>query len=107
MGHSEGELWGLAVHPIRDIYASASYDGDIKIWNIKTKRMIKKYKTDLEVRCIDFSPDGLSIAVGSKDGEICLFKTTKDCDALDKCSSNRQRKTCITDIKFEFSNKFF
>ncbi len=103
MGHSEGELWGLAVHPSRDIYVSASYDGDIKLWNTKSKKLIKKHKTDSEIRCIDFSPDGLALATGSKDGDVFLFKISRDCDSLEKVSSNRQRNATITDIKFDYS----
>ena len=107
MGHSEGELWGLAVHPSRDIYVSASYDGDIKIWNTNSKKLIKKYKTDSEIRCIDFSPDGLALATGSKDGDVYLFKISRDCDSLEKVSSNRQRNATITDIKFDYSTYIY
>ena len=107
MGHAEGELWGLATHPSRDIYASASYDGDIKIWSVKSKKLIKKHATDLEVRCIDFSPEGSNLAIGTKEGDISLFRVSKEFDLVEKIDSNRQRKACITDIKFVFSIKMF
>ena len=40
--HSEGELWGLSVHPTKEIYATASYDGLLRVWDIKTKVDLKK-----------------------------------------------------------------
>lgn len=29
VGHAEGELWGLAVHPNRQVFVTASYDSKI------------------------------------------------------------------------------
>ena len=98
-GHAEGELWGLATHPTKDIYVTASYDGDIKIWSIKTKKLLKKYKTDLQIRCVDFSADGLCLAIGTKEGEVSIFNVSKEYDSIEKINSNRQRKACITDVK--------
>ena len=30
VGHSEGELWGLAVHPNKQIFVTASYDSKLR-----------------------------------------------------------------------------
>ena len=61
--------------------------------------MLSKNDCKAEIRCVDFSPDGLMLAVGCTSGEIILYKTTKRYDKFEKIDSNRQRKTCITDIK--------
>jgi WD40 repeat protein len=36
-GHAEGELWGLAVHPNKEVFATGSYDGFLKFWDVRTK----------------------------------------------------------------------
>ena len=99
MGHSDGELWGLATHPSKEVYATASYDGFIKVWDIKTKKSVCQINANIQMRCIDFSPDGAYIAIGCKEGEIFLYRVSKNFDKIEKIDSNRQRKACITDIK--------
>ena len=100
MGHSEGELWGLATHPSKEVYVTASYDGFIKVWDIKTKKSVCQINANTKMRCIDFSPDGAYIAIGCKEGEIFLYRVSKNFDKIEKIDSNRQRKACITDLKF-------
>ena len=36
-GHMEGEIWGLATHPSKDIFISASKDGTARIWDLADK----------------------------------------------------------------------
>ena len=36
-GHGEGEMWGLASHPTKEQFASASDDCTVRIWNVETK----------------------------------------------------------------------
>lgn len=36
-GHMEGEIWGLATHPAKDIFISASNDGTARIWDLADK----------------------------------------------------------------------
>lgn len=36
-GHMEGEIWGLATHPTKDIFISASNDGTARIWDLADK----------------------------------------------------------------------
>ncbi|CAF0889090.1 unnamed protein product [Brachionus calyciflorus] len=100
IGHSEGELWGLATHPNKSIFVTGSYDTNIKLWDIKTRKIIRLFKTEYKIRCIDFSPNGEMLGVGTSDGEVILYKLSKSYDKLEKLDFNRQRKSCIRDIKF-------
>lgn len=33
----EGEIWGLATHPSKDMFISASNDGTARIWDLADK----------------------------------------------------------------------
>ena len=57
------------------------------------------HKTSYRIRCVDFSPDGDMIAIGTNEGEVVLFKLAANFEKLEKLDSNRQRKACVTDIK--------
>ena len=37
LGHAEGNFHGLSVHPVKEIFCTASYDGFVRVWDIKTK----------------------------------------------------------------------
>jgi len=63
------------------------------------KRLIKEHSVGEEIRCVDFSPEGSFVAIGSNQGEIVLYKVSSDFSIIEKIDSNRQRKACITDIK--------
>ena len=41
-GHGEGELWGLAAHPTKEVFASASDDTTIRIWDAAHKVSVFK-----------------------------------------------------------------
>lgn len=36
-GHTQGGIWGLATHPCKDVFISASDDGTIRIWDLADK----------------------------------------------------------------------
>ena len=36
-GHSEGEVWGLDVHPTASKFITASYDGTVRLWDLSSK----------------------------------------------------------------------
>lgn len=69
------------------------------MWKL-LKKLIKLHKTNYRIRCVDFSPDGESIVIGTSEGEVVLYSVSNDYQNLNKMDSNRQRKACVTDIKW-------
>ncbi|XP_013391678.1 echinoderm microtubule-associated protein-like 6 [Lingula anatina] len=100
-GHSEGELWGLATHPTMARFATASYDGTVRIWDIVNKMMVQKLAIGA-AHCVDFSSDGEMVAVGLKTGEFMLLTVT----GLTLWGKKRDRNKTITDIRFSPDSKY-
>ena len=42
-GHSGGELWGLAVHPMRDQFATCGDDQTLRIWSIRSHEQVREF----------------------------------------------------------------
>jgi len=99
-GHSEGELWGLATHPIKEIFCTASYDGFLKVWDIRSKKLRGSFNSKTEIRCCCFSHDASYLVIGCNDGEVILLKASADYDVIERIDSKRQRNSLIHDIKF-------
>lgn len=36
-GHGEGEIWGLACHPDREVFVTASDDQTVRLWDVASK----------------------------------------------------------------------
>ena len=73
--------------------------GLLRVWDIKSKRMICSFDAKLKVRCVDFNPDGTKIAIGSAEGDVVLYRISNDFKNLEKLDVNRQRKAVIADVK--------
>ena len=75
-GHSEGELWSLAINPIdKDIFATASDDKTVRIWNLKDNKLLKIAQLDKRIRSCSFSKDGKFLACGQSDGSLVIINT--------------------------------
>ena len=98
-GHSEGELWGMAVHPSKEIFCTVSYDGQLKVWDVKSKRMRGSYAAGCEMHSCSFSRSGEQIVVGCKDGTIVLLKCKNDYKEFEKLDGKRQKNAIVEDIK--------
>eukprot|EP00163_Fabomonas_tropica_P034258 TRINITY_DN93_c0_g1_i1.p1 TRINITY_DN93_c0_g1~~TRINITY_DN93_c0_g1_i1.p1 ORF type:complete len:2052 (-),score=797.91 TRINITY_DN93_c0_g1_i1:729-6884(-) len=95
-GHAEGELWGLATHPSKHIFVTASDDKSVRLWDIKTRKQIARTTLTKRVRSAAFSPDGNTVAVGCMDGRWYALSTTD----LREIAKKKHCSEEIADLKF-------
>ncbi|KAH0503438.1 Echinoderm microtubule-associated protein-like 6 [Microtus ochrogaster] len=101
-GHMEGEIWGLATHPSKDIFISASNDGTARIWDLADKKLLNKVSLGHAARCAAYSPDGEMVAIGMKNGEFVILLV----NSLKVWGKKRDRKSAIQDIRISPDNRF-
>jgi microtubule-associated protein-like 6 len=94
-GHpAVGELWGLACHPFRPYFVTASEDKSLCVWNMETKALESRQQLPGEARSAAFSPDGQHIAVGLKGGTFVVCDRT-----LEPLIKVTRRKHVIHELK--------
>jgi WD40 repeat protein len=74
-GHTDF-VWGLAWSPITpdgtSILASASQDGFVRLWDVAASAITASLQTGWAY-CVDWSPDGQQLAVGTNAGEVQVW----------------------------------
>lgn len=66
----------LAIHPNGYILASASQDGTLKLWNLRTSKLLEEIEGHQEaINTLTFTPDGEILISGSRDRSIKLWRS--------------------------------
>lgn len=63
-GHSWGKLNSVATHPSKHEFATVGDDKRIRIWDMKTKSLLKIASFDADVMSVAYSPVGDQLALG-------------------------------------------
>ena len=62
-----GKLCGLSSHPMRDEIATVGDDGVLRIYDLTSHRVVRHMLLESPARCVAYSPDGTTLAVGLGD----------------------------------------
>ncbi|XP_036201175.1 katanin p80 WD40 repeat-containing subunit B1 isoform X3 [Myotis myotis] len=76
VGH-KANICSLDFHPYGEFVASGSQDTNIKLWDIRRKGCVFRYRGHSQaVRCLRFSPDGKWLASAADDHTVKLWDLT-------------------------------
>jgi uncharacterized repeat protein (TIGR02543 family) len=73
-GHTDWVV-GCAFSPSGNMFATASFDTTIKVWN-SSGTLIKTFTSPAQKRCVVFSPDGSMLASAGGDNVVTIRRTS-------------------------------
>ncbi|KAG5190289.1 quinon protein alcohol dehydrogenase-like superfamily [Tribonema minus] len=71
--HYQGEMWGLAPHPLLPRVATACADGTIRVWDATARALVHCRSVSGEAHALGFSPGGKHLAGGMTSGDVLVL----------------------------------
>lgn len=62
-GHSV-QLYGMATHPKQDLFATTGDDAMLRVWDSKSRAVVKTLKLELGSRAVAYNPEGNILVIG-------------------------------------------
>ena len=72
------DVWATGFSPDNQLVVTAGGDRKVYVWDLATGEMVADLSATIftaEVECVRFSPDGKTVAAGSRDGYVRFFRT--------------------------------
>uniref|UniRef100_A0A914X8Q4 HELP domain-containing protein n=1 Tax=Plectus sambesii TaxID=2011161 RepID=A0A914X8Q4_9BILA len=88
-GHGQGELWALAVHPKRDVFATGGDDRTVRMWSAGDHTLLHTAKLEQWIRSVVFNHDGSMLVCGLADGSVAVLKSKYGLCALENTALTR------------------
>lgn len=100
----DGKVWSVGFSSDRNRIVSGSGDGVVRIWGVARPQVTFKSlgADNKDIRCLQFSPDGLRVISGSKNGTIYI----QDSETGNVVLSLQGHTDCVNDIAFSHDGKF-
>jgi hypothetical protein len=69
-----GALWSVAISPDGRLLAASGVDKAVRLWDVRTRRVLATLPHNDHLRAVAFSPDGRTLASGCFDGTVRLWQ---------------------------------
>ena len=89
-----GVTEALAVHPEKPYYVTAGRERYIRVWDCATRALLCRGKLHAPATCVDWSPDGNTLAVGTAAGDFAILRVGDDGGATTGLESVLVSKLC-------------
>lgn len=101
-GHLEG-IKTLSISPDCSLIASGAEDGLLRLWDLRTNKMLKEFSIDDQnvVNCVEFNPHSITLAYGANDKTIKHW----DIERYSLISVTPMDRLPIIKIKFDSTGK--
>jgi translation initiation factor 3 subunit I len=81
-----GALWTVDVHPSSEMIATGGADNTMRLWEVKTGRLLKTWEFATSIKRVEFSPDGRQLlgVTEKRSGHlstIVVYEINPDVDA--------------------------
>jgi WD40 repeat protein len=77
-GHAYGRITGVSVHPaLDDVFATCGEDATVRLWRASQTRSMATSQVPSPATCLNFAPDGASLAVGTLRSGVMILDSLK------------------------------
>ena len=73
VGKHEGCVFSVAFSPDERLIVSGSEDQTVRVWNIESRKEMRRFHHEGWVNSVAFSPDGTHLVSGSDDKSLRLW----------------------------------
>jgi translation initiation factor 3 subunit I len=81
-----GAIWTVDVDPTTTLLATGAADNTIRLWDVKTGKLLKTWEFESSIKRVEFSPDGLQLLGVTEKRQgvlstICVYNIQPSVDA--------------------------
>ena len=90
-------VWGVGFSPDSRTLATASWDGSVRLWHVRTGLELFALKDYTGIGCfsVAFSPDGKRLAAGGRSSRVVVWQTENPVPTIGRVNGSGSRSAAV------------